>query len=167
MELFKKKEPSQDPQNTQKTGGMGNLFASKAPAAAPAQQPTQDMNAIVRRLRINEERAMNIRKKTQMIEHNMIINQKKLLNEIKFINDEISEMKRDFEELKSYVKSFSRDMQGSARKEDVQVLERYINMWQPVNFVTRKEAERLINEILDERSKQGLSSTKSLNRSDL
>jgi hypothetical protein len=164
MELFKKKDSgavnnpaSSQPQKP--AGGMGGFFSSTKPAQPPqvngaTSQPT-DMNMLVRRLRINEERAMNIRKKAQMIEHNMIINHRKLLGEIKFINDEVSEMKRDFEELKAYVKNFSRELQECAKKEDVQVLERYINMWQPVNFVTRREVERLINEILDERSRPG------------
>ncbi len=160
MELFKKKEeqpPAQDAPNAapeQKSGGLGGLFQGgkqNEQQQAAGADASKEMNTLSRRMRINEERSVNIRKKTQMIEHNMITNHKKLLSEIKYVNEEIADIKREFEELKAHVRSFSRELQESAKKEDVQVLERYINLWQPVEFVTRNEVEKIVKEIMNQK----------------
>ncbi len=33
----------------------------------------------------------------------------------------------------------------------IKVLEKYVNMWEPLNFVTRKEVERIVREVLEEK----------------
>ena len=35
-----------------------------------------------------------------------------------------------------------------AKKEHVKVLEKYINMWEPVNFVTKKDVEDIVKNML-------------------
>ena len=38
---------------------------------------------------------------------------------------------------------------GCAKTEDVQVLDRYINLWEPANFVTRTEVEKIVDEAIN------------------
>jgi len=154
MDLFGKKKEGEGGQQQQAGGhGIGSLLSSdKAPAqqgGGAAGDLAKDVNSLTRRIRINEERSVNLRKKIQTIEHNMLMNHKKLLSEVKFINEEISEIKRSFEELKVNIRGFGRELQEAAKKEDIQVLERYINMWEPINFVTRKEVERIIKDTIN------------------
>jgi hypothetical protein len=106
----------------------------------------RNINAFSRKMRLNEERIIGLRKKMQLIEHNMIEGHKKLLAEIKFLNKDVGDIKREFDELKDKVLGFGKELQRCAKKEDVDVLEKYINMWEPVNFVTRREVEKMINE---------------------
>ena len=42
---------------------------------------------------------------------------------------------------------------NTAKKEDVEVLQKYINLWEPVNFATRKEVEKLFSELKSEKEK--------------
>jgi len=152
MELFAKKEqqPAQQPGQ-----GMPNaqpaqhgLFSSGPAQPQPAHDTTGEISTLTRKLRINEERVMNIRRKMQVIEHNMLLTQKKLVGEVKFINEEMSDIKRQFEDTKSQIRQLNHEIARNAKKEDVEVLERYINMWEPVTFVTRHEVERIIDEKL-------------------
>ena len=154
MDLFnsnKNKETNKTEDNKEK-GGLGGLFSQKP------QTPTinedaifKEFNTISRKTRINEERIIGIRKKSQMIEHNMLSNQKKIINEIRFINDEMSSLKRELNDFKSKIISFSRELGESAKKQDLLVLERYINLWEPVNFVTKNEIDKIIEEKLQKR----------------
>lgn len=155
MDLFNKKggQVNNTQPNEESNGGQGfgSLLSSDKrgqQGAVSTDSVAKDVNSLTRRIRINEERSVNVRNKLQTIEHNMLINHKRLLGEIKFINEEISDIKREFSELKQKVLSFARELQESAKKEDIQVLERYINMWEPINFVTRHEVEKIIDEKL-------------------
>lgn len=111
----------------------------------------KEVSMMTRKIRINEERSLNIRKKSQMIEHNIISNHKKVLTEMRYMNEEIADLKKEIVGIKSKIATFAHELNGSAKKEDVQVLERYVNIWEPVNFVTRKETERIITDILEEK----------------
>ena len=44
----------------------------------------------------------------------------------------------------------------SAKKEDVAVIKKYIEFWQPLNFVTPTQVEKIVREILEEKTQQNL-----------
>lgn len=132
-------------------GGNKGQVANNASIQANASEAAKEFSVISRKIRINEERAMNLRKKTQMIEHNILSNHKKTLTEMRYINEEIAELKKEIINVKSKLSVFAHELSESAKKDEVAVLERYINIWEPVNFVTRKEVERVINDILEEK----------------
>lgn len=146
MELFAKKEAAPQPQDS---GNPGGMFGG-APPHAPQQGP--DLGVIMRKMHITDERTVNLRRKVQVIEHNMLEHHKRLLGEIKFISKELSDLKREFDELKGGLRILSKEFERAAKKEDIQVLERYINMWEPVHFVTRRDVERMIEEKLEEQN---------------
>ena len=108
----------------------------------------RDVMELSRKSRISEERVLSLRKKLQMIEHNMLANQKRLLAEIKYINEEVMEIKRSMEDFKGKMLTFARELQESAKREDLAVLEKYINLWDPMNFISRREVDRIIDEKL-------------------
>ncbi|MBS3098134.1 hypothetical protein J4209_05050 [Candidatus Woesearchaeota archaeon] len=99
------------------------------------------------RLRILEERYTNLQTKTQITEQNMLSRNKLLSTEIKATNLDIHEIKRELIEIKDRILLLIKELQMCAKKEEVNVLEKYINLWEPVNFVTRNEVEDIINEI--------------------
>lgn len=148
--------PNANPQK-QQTGGISNFLNNNKNAQANSASSNQtadllkEISTLSRKTRLNEERNMNLRKKLQMIEHNLLANQKKVITEFKYLNQEITNLKKEISDIKTKISTFAHELSEVAKKEDVAVLERYINIWEPVNFVTRKEVERLINYILDER----------------
>ena len=41
----------------------------------------------------------------------------------------------------------------TANKTELKVLEKYINIWEPIRFVTHDEVERVVEQILDKKEK--------------
>jgi len=55
------------------------------------------------------------------------------------------EIKETLEIIKETSRNLVKEMSFFARKEQLKVLEKYINMWNPLNFVTKEEVLELIN----------------------
>ncbi|MBI3035070.1 hypothetical protein HYY71_02000 [Candidatus Woesearchaeota archaeon] len=129
-----------------------------------AQQPespdlsgmTTDINTLSRRLRLLEEGFTNLRRFFQVTEENMIAKNKHFSAEIKTLASDISEIRKESQEIRDKLLLVIRELQTAARKEEVKVLEKYINLWNPVKFVTQNEVEQIINEVLEKNSNRKL-----------
>jgi hypothetical protein len=53
--------------------------------------------------------------------------------------------------MKSKILMILKELQSGAKKEDIKVLQKYVDMWEPLNFVTRNEINEIIDEKLSER----------------
>ena len=42
-----------------------------------------------------------------------------------------------------------KELQTAAKRDEVKVLEKYINLWNPVKFVTQNEVEQIVKEMLE------------------
>jgi predicted nucleic acid-binding Zn-ribbon protein len=92
-----------------------------------------------RRLRMLEERYGNLRKKLQLTDTNMIESERSFGKELKGFNEEILELKRTVADFDEKVVIFSGEMDSAAQKTDMKVIEKYLSIWDPNTFVTRKE----------------------------
>jgi archaellum component FlaC len=106
------------------------------------------------RVRVLEERYNLLREKLLVVNQNMIGEYKKTISEIKAINTDLKEIREDVNQLKDTFKDIIKEMENFARKDNLKVLEKYINMWNPLNFVTEKDVERLIDNRLGKQKKQ-------------
>ncbi len=112
---------------------------------------TSDISTISRRLKLLEEGFTNLRRFFQVSEENMISKNKHYSAEIKTINSDIIEIRKEMQEIKDKMMLVIRELQATARKEEVKVLEKYINLWNPIKFVTQNEVEQIINEVLEKK----------------
>ena len=112
---------------------------------------TTDINTLSRRLRLLEEGFTNLRRFFQVTEENMIAKNKHFSAEIKTLTSDINEIRKEIQELKDKLLLVIRELQTVARKEEVKVLEKYINLWNPIKFVSQNEVEQIINEVLDKK----------------
>ncbi len=103
------------------------------------------------RLRLLEERYSLLQRRAQLTDKNMLQHAKELHSEIKTINSEMAEMKSQLNDLSEKVKLIIRDLGGLAPREEVEILKKYIGYWQPLDFVTRNEVERIIKEMIEEK----------------
>ncbi|MBI2130899.1 hypothetical protein HYU10_03975 [Candidatus Woesearchaeota archaeon] len=108
---------------------------------------TNDINSLGRRLRLVEEASANVRNMVQITEENMISKNRMLNAEIKTLASEINDIKKDIHDVKDKVFLIIKELQNAAKKEDVKLLEKYINMWNPVRFVTKGELDYVVEEI--------------------
>ena len=98
------------------------------------------------KLRILESKYSLMRDRMLMINKNMIDQYKKINSEMKLINDDIKEIKMNLNNMKETNMHIIKELQGFARKENLKVLEKYINFWNPLNFTTEEEVIKLIEE---------------------
>ena len=98
------------------------------------------------RIRTVEGQYNMLRDRVLIVNNNMIGQYKKNMVEFKTVNEDMREMKEEMFKLKEIIRHLLKEIEMFARKENVHVLEKYINLWNPMNFVTEKEVKKLIEE---------------------
>lgn len=93
----------------------------------------------ISRLRLLERRQESLREKLLVINNNMVEEYKKLLYEVRSLVADIREIKSNLSTMQENVKLIIKDSESFARKEQLKVLEKYINLWSPLNFVTEEQ----------------------------
>lgn len=117
----------------------------------------EDINTLGRRLRLVEESTVNIRNMLQITEENMIAKNKTFNTEIKALTSDVNEIRKEIHEIKDKITLVIRELQTAAKKEDVKVLEKYINLWNPVHFVTKGELDFVVSEAVEKALKNAKS----------
>ena len=109
----------------------------------------EDITSINRRLKMLEEKYTNLRSRSQVTEQNMLHKNKNFFTEIKALNIELSEVKKEMNELKDNIMIVIKEMDSFARKENIEILRKYIDLWNPVNFVTKNDVEAIVKEVIN------------------
>ena len=122
---------------------------------AELQQEYDSLAEMNSRLRLLESKYTLMRERVFVINQNMIEEYKKLMSEIKSINEDLKEIKKDLFQMKETTAHVVKEMEMLARKDQLKILEKYINFWNPLNFVTEKEVEEMIEEKHSRRKKHG------------
>ncbi|NQU79782.1 hypothetical protein HQ545_08505 [Candidatus Woesearchaeota archaeon] len=129
------------------------LFAPKPKPGTDISKSVSDiageMNNISRRLMIIEERYTNLRKKTQVTDQNMLANNKKFMTEVHTAHDDVDDVKKQVHDIIDKLKIIVRELKDCAKRQDVDVLQKYINIWEPINFITRDSAMKMIKDQVD------------------
>ena len=120
----------------------------KAPLQPDLSAFSEDIANLSRRLRILEEGFTNMRRALQVTEQNMLSKNKLFSTDIRALTSDISDIKKDIADVKEKILDLVKELQEVAKKDDVKVLEKYINYWNPVKFVTQNEVEDIIKEII-------------------
>ena len=94
---------------------------------------------VATRLKILEERYTTLRKKTQLSEQNIIESDKEHLSEMRILNENLLDLKKDLKKVVEKVSMLGDEVSRFAHKTDMITLQKYMDYWQPIDFVTRKE----------------------------
>jgi len=86
------------------------------------------------------------RKKSQITEENMLASFRKSNVTLKTFHDDINGFKKAIKENDTRTELIIKELKLTAKKEDVEVLNRYLELWEPVKFVTQGEVEKLVKE---------------------
>ncbi len=119
-------------------------------------QITEEYNTMIdvaSRLRILESRYNLMRERVLLMNQNMVDGYKKLAQEIKTFDTELKEIKKSMFSLEESMKDLLKELKYFARKEDIKVLEKYINLWNPLNFVTEEEVLKIIEQKKGDRNR--------------
>jgi len=124
------------------------LFHKNMPQQPDFGAVQEDISNVSRRLRTLEEGFTNLRRALQVTDQNMLGKNKAFATEIRTIVSDISDIKSDINNIKEKIIELVNDLEEAAKKEEVKVLEKYINFWNPVKFVTQNEVETIVKDIL-------------------
>tara|TARA_Y100000031_G_C8188563_1_gene370222 strand:- start:580 stop:1011 length:432 start_codon:yes stop_codon:yes gene_type:complete len=94
------------------------------------------------RLRVLEERYGNIRKKTQLTDQNVLEFEKEFTQEMKVVMSDLTDLKRTLATSKEKLEAMTAELDKMASKYDLKVLERYLDLWQPLEFVQKPEMKQ-------------------------
>ncbi len=108
------------------------------------ENPNIILNDLNTRVRILEGKYSLTRERMMTINQNMMDHYKSSKEEINILKEDIKEIKETLENLKKTVKDIIRELRFFARKDKVKIIEKYINLWNPLNFVTEEEVLKLI-----------------------
>jgi hypothetical protein len=103
---------------------------------------TKSITNLEMRLKILEDRYANLRKKTQLTDQNMIESEKDIWEEVRNVNDDLIELKKKVNEIIHHISQMNEELKTTAKKYDLRVIENYLDLWQPMNFVTKEELEK-------------------------
>ena len=86
----------------------------------------------------------------------MLGKHKLFATEIKTFSSDMRDIKAEISEIKEKIVDLVAELKEAAKRDDVKVLEKYINFWNPVKFVTQNEVEALVKEILNKEKGKNL-----------
>ena len=132
-------------------GHKGLFQSKKAPVQPDISSFSNDISNLDRRLRLLEEGFTNIRRALQVTEQNMVSKNKMFSTEIRTIMSDIGDIKKEIAEIKEKIMGLIKELQTNAKRDEVKVLEKYINLWNPVKFVTQNEVQQIVKEMLDKK----------------
>jgi predicted nucleic acid-binding Zn-ribbon protein len=121
--------------------------SKKGPAAVVPEGVTNDFHEIMRRLRLIEERYSGLRKKTQFTEQTMLKDVKDLSIDIRDLGEAMSELRNEISELTEKMAKLTEEIKNAVEKSEFNVLVKYMDYWEPMNFLTKKDAEKMISEL--------------------
>ena len=93
-----------------------------------------------RRLSLIENRVDNVRDQVELIETNLVDKHKSATSGLSELNNKIKDFNSKIIDLKNENMRLSSQLSNFATKQDVQVLERYINFWNPLDISKGRKA---------------------------
>lgn len=110
-----------------------------------------DLSKIYIWVRGVESKLNSLRREFEVLKEDSARKQEKITKEIKTINSELMELKREGEKTREKMELIIKELKLTADKEEVEVLKKYVEFWNPINFVTQKDVERVVEEKLEKR----------------
>ena len=98
------------------------------------------------RIRILEEKASNLNRKIELLESNVVTGNKKKNETLRAFDNDLLEIKRDLTGVKQKIDLIIRELKMTAGKDELNIVKRYLDLWNLTRFVTRDEIERIVEE---------------------
>ena len=120
----------------------------KQNANANFEELSSEVKNLTTRLRSLEEKYRNMRTTMQINEKHTLDDNKKRNTEMKDFNQEMFDLKKNFKEVKDKMDIIIKELGLTSKKEDVETIQKYLNLWNPVNFVNQNEIVPIVKRAL-------------------
>lgn len=136
----KKKEQAQQQHQAQ----------SKERSQKEQQHVTQELGTKVsslnRRLVTIEDRYRNLRTQRQFNEQDSLRSKQKLLGEIDALDAQMKEMHHSLSDVSGKITTILRELESCAKREEVAAVKKYVELFEPLSFLTVEDAKKMIQE---------------------
>jgi len=125
-----------------------NMPSSPPPKGqnAEIEQVASIVTDLDRRLRILEERYSNIRKKLQLTDQNILESERGFVKELRTVNEDTLKLRKQVNDYSEKISIFTDEINHAAKRTDVKLIEKYLDLWNPRNFVTRRELKEYLKQ---------------------
>lgn len=131
----------------------GALPGQKAPLpGVGALQLGNQITSIATRLKLVEERYANLAKRNQLTEGSLMSFEHEAKTELRVLTTQMMALRKHITEINAKLDAIGGEMGSVVRKHEFAAAERYLEMWQPMQFISRDEARRMLDEAIAARS---------------
>jgi len=106
------------------------------------------LNEFNTKMRDIEERHDMLKERLLLLSQSFLRHEERITKEIALMREEFKESRLDLDRIKENVQQVIRDSADFARREELLVLEKYMKLWEPLNFVKENDVKKMINEKL-------------------
>lgn len=106
----------------------------------------EKISSLATSMRVVEDRYETLRKKLQMTDDELIEAQQSFEKERKVLDEQLLECKERIASLEEEIEEMKAEIGKAVRHRDFRYLKKYVEFWDPSQFITREEAETM-NEV--------------------
>lgn len=129
------------PKNEQKPVPRSGISSAKS-APTTTSMVLQRLNDMNTRLRLTEQRINQNRERLRVFDDQIIDNKKTLSNEINNVSEEIGELRKSIKNIDDTIHHIIKELELTAKKQELEVIEKYVNMMDPTRYVTKEEMKK-------------------------
>ena len=110
-----------------------------------------------------ESKVNTLLREIDLVKNDTVKKNGELRKEIKVLNEEVLELKRGQEKMQRTMDLIIKELKQTAGKEEILVLRKYVDFWNPLTFVTQRDVERVVDVKMNSKSKVESVRTESIN----
>jgi|APSaa5957512622_1039677.scaffolds.fasta_scaffold150037_2 hypothetical protein len=118
--------------------------------AAPTAESTFGNAKLYTWVKALEGKINNLNREFNMVKNDLIKRSAKDKKELKNFDSELVELRHQVESMNNKLDLIIKELKQTAGIEEVEVIKKYIEFWNPMNFVTHKDLDRLFEFKKDE-----------------
>jgi len=110
----------------------------------PVEQQNVDTSHLFIWVKGLETKVNNLLREIDMLKNDFIKKNNNLRRDLKTINEDFLEIKHGQEKTAEKINLIIGELKRTAGREEVQILKKYMEYWNPLNFVTQRDLEKLV-----------------------
>lgn len=140
-------EMPEDPYETfsEEAGSEDEEVPSKTESFEEEASNRERISSLATSMRVVEDRYNTLRKKVRMTDDDLIDAQQSFEKERKVLDEQILECKERIHELEETVTEMKEEIAKAVHERDFRYLKKYVEYWNPSQFLTRDEAKSLLD----------------------
>ncbi|MBU0470396.1 MAG: hypothetical protein KKA62_03170 [Nanoarchaeota archaeon] len=121
-----------------------NLFGGPAASAPAPQQAQFDSAKLYVWVKGLESKVNNLLREVDLLKNDFIKRNNQLKKDMKTVMDDVIETKHEQEKILQKMDLIINELKQTAGKEEVMTINKYLEFWNPLNFVTHRDLEKVV-----------------------